>query len=56
MASHGMSRSQFDPTGLAIRALGRLGLVWNVKGPPAARAVECRLRLPVPASDERVLT
>jgi stearoyl-CoA desaturase (Delta-9 desaturase) len=56
MASHGMSRSQFDPTGLAIRALGRLGLVWDVKGPPDTRTVERRLRVPVPASDERVLT
>jgi stearoyl-CoA desaturase (delta-9 desaturase) len=57
MASHGMSRGQFDPTGLAIRGLARLGLVWNVKDRPDAHAVQRRLRLPGPrASDERVLT
>ena len=44
MASHGMTRRQFDPTGLLIRGLERLGLVWNVKGPPDARAIERRSR------------
>jgi stearoyl-CoA desaturase (Delta-9 desaturase) len=34
MASHGMGRWQFDPAGLLIRLLVRLGLVWNVKAPP----------------------
>lgn len=29
-ASHGLSRTQFDPSGLVIRLLERLGLVWNV--------------------------
>jgi stearoyl-CoA desaturase (delta-9 desaturase) len=57
MASHGMTRHEFDPTGLVIRALARLGLVWNVKGPPDSRAIELRLnagsRQP---SEEGVLT
>ena len=44
MASHGMSRWQFDPTGYLIRALAAVRLVWNVKGPPDARAVERRGR------------
>ncbi len=56
MASHGMGRGQFDPTGLAIRGLGRLGLVWNVKGTPDARAVARRSVVHVPASEEGALT
>jgi stearoyl-CoA desaturase (Delta-9 desaturase) len=44
MASHGMSAWQFDPTGYVIRGFARLGLVWNVKGPPDARATERRRR------------
>lgn len=44
MASHGMTPRQFDPTGLVIRGLERLGLVSNVKRAPDARAVERRRR------------
>ena len=29
-AEHGLERRQFDPSGLVIRALERMGLVWNV--------------------------
>jgi stearoyl-CoA desaturase (Delta-9 desaturase) len=43
MAYHGMSWRQFDPTGLLIRLLARLGLVWNVRS-PAPPAVERRRR------------
>jgi stearoyl-CoA desaturase (delta-9 desaturase) len=50
MASHGMSRGQFDPAGLVIRGLARLGLVWNVKTAPDARAIERRLRIPTGAA------
>lgn len=35
MAYHGMTRRQFDPSALVIRLLAALGLVWNVKLPPA---------------------
>jgi stearoyl-CoA desaturase (Delta-9 desaturase) len=56
MASHGMTRRQFDPAGLAIRALARFGLVWNVKAAPDPRAVARRLRVPAPARREEVLT
>jgi stearoyl-CoA desaturase (delta-9 desaturase) len=55
MASHGMSRRQFDPAGLAIRALAQLGLVWNVKAPPDPHAIERRLRLASPAGSNEVL-
>ena len=41
MACHGMTWRQFDPTGLVIRLLARLGLVWNVRS-PAEPAVERR--------------
>jgi stearoyl-CoA desaturase (delta-9 desaturase) len=51
MASHGMSRLQVDPAGLAIAALARLGLVWNVKSRPDPRAVARRLR-PTPTVRE----
>lgn len=44
MASHGMTARQFDPTGLAIRGLERLRLVWDVKGAPDSGAVERRRR------------
>jgi stearoyl-CoA desaturase (delta-9 desaturase) len=56
MASHGMTRREFDPTGLVIRALARLGLVWNVKGPPSPRAVGRRLRMEIPAPERGVPT
>jgi stearoyl-CoA desaturase (delta-9 desaturase) len=36
MAYHGMTRKQFDPTGLIIRALVRLGIAWGVKQPQQA--------------------
>jgi stearoyl-CoA desaturase (delta-9 desaturase) len=55
MASHGMSRREFDPNGLMIRGLARLGLVWNVKGRPDPRLVDRRRRVPVHAG-EGVLT
>jgi fatty-acid desaturase len=29
-AAHGLSRRELDPSALVIRALERLGLVWNV--------------------------
>lgn len=51
MASHGMARHEFDPGGLIIRALARLGLVWNVKGPPDARAVDRRRRASMRAGE-----
>ena len=35
MAYHGMTWRQFDVTGLVIRALSRLRLVWDVKQPSA---------------------
>ena len=56
MASHGMTRRQFDPGYLVIRALARLGLVWNVKAAPDPRVVDRRLRLAGRASREGVLT
>ncbi len=43
MAYHGMTRRQFDLSGLIIRGLVRLGLAWNVKMPPAD-AIERRRR------------
>jgi stearoyl-CoA desaturase (delta-9 desaturase) len=43
MAYHGMGWRQFDPSALVIRLLARLGLVWDVKQPPA-RLVERRRR------------
>ena len=42
MAFHGMSWRQPDATALVIRALARIGLVWNVKR-PSAQSVERRL-------------
>jgi stearoyl-CoA desaturase (delta-9 desaturase) len=56
MASHGMSRRQIDPAGLAIRALERLGLVWNVKGPPKPRVVERRRWIAPSGRSDEVLT
>jgi stearoyl-CoA desaturase (Delta-9 desaturase) len=55
MASHGMSRRQFDPAGLAIRALARYGLVWNVKAAPNRHATERRLRVASPTTGDQVL-
>lgn len=51
MAYHGMGR-QFDPSALLIRLLAALGLVWNVKLPPA-RLVERRRRRLLVAEGER---
>jgi stearoyl-CoA desaturase (delta-9 desaturase) len=50
MAVHGIGPRQPDATGLLIRLLARLGLVWDVKHPDAAR-VEART-----AATERVLS
>jgi stearoyl-CoA desaturase (Delta-9 desaturase) len=55
MASHGMRRWQFDPAGLAIRGLARIGLVWNVKAAPDAHAIERRLRVQSRSEREGVL-
>jgi stearoyl-CoA desaturase (delta-9 desaturase) len=55
MASHGMGRRQVDPAGLAIRALARLGLAWNVKAAPGRQAIERRLRLTPPAQANEAL-
>jgi len=52
MAYHGMRLRQFDPSALVIRLLARLGLVWNVKVPPA-RLVERRRRTLVLAEADR---
>jgi stearoyl-CoA desaturase (Delta-9 desaturase) len=46
MACHGMRWREFDPSGLVIRALAAVGLVWNVKLPPP-HLVERRRRSPV---------
>jgi stearoyl-CoA desaturase (delta-9 desaturase) len=35
MAVHGIGPGQPDPTGLLIRLLDRVGLIWDVKRPPA---------------------
>ena len=35
MAIHGIGPGQPDPTGLVIRLLDRVGLIWDVKRPPA---------------------
>jgi stearoyl-CoA desaturase (Delta-9 desaturase) len=43
MAYHGMRWRQVDPSALVIRLLAALGLVWNVKRPPA-QLVERRRR------------
>jgi stearoyl-CoA desaturase (Delta-9 desaturase) len=50
MAFHGMRWRQIDPSGLVIRALAALGLVWNVKTPPAA-LVERRRRAVLAEAD-----
>lgn len=52
MAYHGMSWRQVDPSALVIRLLAALGLVWNVKHPPA-RLVERRRRSLVLAEGDR---
>lgn len=43
MAYHGMTWRQFDLTGIIIRVLARLGLVWNVKN-PSPELIERRRR------------
>jgi stearoyl-CoA desaturase (delta-9 desaturase) len=43
MAYHGMTLWQFDLSGLLIRVLARIGLVWNVKA-PSSLAVARRRR------------
>jgi stearoyl-CoA desaturase (delta-9 desaturase) len=43
MAVHGIGPRQPDPTGLLIRLLARLGLVWNVRRPPDALLERRRL-------------
>lgn len=48
-ARHGLGRRQLDPSWWTIRALERLGLVWNVKVPSAER--RARRALP-PAARE----
>jgi stearoyl-CoA desaturase (delta-9 desaturase) len=52
MAYHGMRWRQIDPSALVIRLLAALGLVWNVKSPPA-RLVERRRRSVVLAEADR---
>jgi len=53
MASHGMRRREIDPSGLVIRLLEALGLVWNVKSLPPEPVVERRRRSPVLAEADR---
>jgi stearoyl-CoA desaturase (delta-9 desaturase) len=43
MAIHGLGRRQPDATGLLIRLLARLGLVWDVNWPDAARVERRRV-------------
>jgi stearoyl-CoA desaturase (Delta-9 desaturase) len=45
-ARHGLDRGQIDVSWWVIRALARLGLVWNVKTPDAAQLERRRLRSP----------
>lgn len=52
MAYHGIRLREFDPSALVIRLLAALGLVWNVKRPPA-RLVERRRRAPALAEADR---
>jgi stearoyl-CoA desaturase (Delta-9 desaturase) len=53
MASHGMRRREIDPSGLVIRLLEALGLVWNVKSPPPEPLVERKRRSPALAEADR---
>jgi stearoyl-CoA desaturase (delta-9 desaturase) len=43
-ARHGLDRGQIDVSWGIIRALERLGLVWNVKVPDASQRERCRLQ------------
>jgi stearoyl-CoA desaturase (Delta-9 desaturase) len=52
MAYHGMRWRQFDPSALVLRLLAAVGLVWNVKLPPA-QLVERRRRNLVLAEADR---
>jgi stearoyl-CoA desaturase (delta-9 desaturase) len=45
-ARHGLGRREFDVSWWVIRALEKLGLVWDVKVPDAAQVA--RRRLPQP--------
>jgi stearoyl-CoA desaturase (delta-9 desaturase) len=51
MAYHGMRWRQVDMSGLLIRLLARLGLVWNVKAPPAPLVERRRRRLVLARAD-----
>ena len=57
MAVHGIGPGQPDPTGLLIRLLDRVGLIWDVKRPPAElvarRRSTWRTRLVVSADSAR---
>jgi stearoyl-CoA desaturase (delta-9 desaturase) len=35
-ARHGLAPGEIDPSWLALRLLAGLGLVWDLRGPPAA--------------------
>jgi len=50
MAYHGMTWRQFDLTGLTIRLMRRVGLVWNVKV-PSPELVARRRRIPLAAAE-----
>jgi stearoyl-CoA desaturase (Delta-9 desaturase) len=43
MAVHGIGAGQPDPTGLLIRLLARVGLIWDVKRPPAGLVARRRV-------------
>ena len=46
-ARHGLRRTQVDPSYAVIRALERVGLVWNVKR-PRAEQIAAKRRVPAP--------
>ncbi len=43
MAVHGIGPRQPDPTGLLIRLLDRVGLIWDVRRPPSEQVARRRL-------------